>query len=175
MASSFFATSGNGKPQEVDISPLFGVLSGLLSESQVDNLENIVKTFDKAFSTPDGNLKRAPQNSSAPVLPYAKYAEDEYYHYYFDVPGASKEDIKLSVSEERDQVFLKLVYTRKPLSKHQVHHNELYSGEQSRVLHLPKDVDASKSIVTRYENGVLHIKLVRSCSKPGNFRTIPIL
>ena len=177
--TAFFQSSSSGNQQEIDISPFVGILSGLLSESQVDNLENIVKIFDKVFTqnqNPGGsNFTKHNSSSSESSLPYSKFAEDAFYHFYFDVPGATKEDIKLSLSEERDLSFLKIVYVRKPLSKLQVFYNEQCSGEQSRMLQLPQDVDLSKSISTRYENGVLHVKIARAVARSNHFRNIPIL
>ena len=173
---SAFFTPKNVPEVDNVFMPLIGVLSGLLSENQLDN---VVKAFDHAYPPPQN--KPSGSNASSPLfnnlksaLPYAKYADKEKYYLYFDVPGVSKEDIKLSMSEERETMYLKLTYDRKLPSTGTVQHNELYSGEQTRVLQLPKDVDPSKTPLTKYENGVLSVTLCRSQPKGSTFKNIPI-
>ncbi len=186
--AAFFSPNTNSS--DVDFTPLVGVLTGLLSENQLDNLDTVIKSFDKVFtpSQAAGDTQASNKNAQTPKqcsflnnlkknssLPYARYADHENYFFYFDVPGASKEDIKLSISDEKDCLHLKLSYTRKTPNSGLAQHNELYSGEQTRVLQLPKDVDSSKPPHTKYENGVLSVTISKSIPKTSVFRNIPIL
>ncbi|KAG5180442.1 HSP20-like chaperone [Tribonema minus] len=93
---------------------------------------------------------------------------DTGYDMRFDVPGVTKDDIRVSVDENRRTAT---VSTEKRTEKEDWdpagwHTRERSAGRAMRTIALPWDSDSNK-VDVRYENGVLHMMCPKSETPPG--------
>ena len=98
------------------------------------------------------------------------YESELQFDLFVDLPGAKADAVKLEMAEDRLVVSGNRIATSvvEGASAHRV---ERLSGDFSRSIQLPKQLDAEK-IEARFENGVLHVVLPKQ-SKPTP-RTIEI-
>merc|ERR1712228_71182 len=86
-----------------------------------------------------------------------------------DLPGVQKKDIKIQL---RDNNILSITARRE---REKITEGETYSrrersfGEFNREMTLPANVEGAK-ITTRFQNGVLEVKLPKTMPKNGSYR-----
>lgn len=157
-------------------------------------LAKSMKTYDESPSNPssqrNGNrsLRSARDIISVPLSPRSLLQEMEslwestlqgsrnlrlaldiketpdYYIINADVPGTTKEDIKLSVEKH----ILTISYERHSSEKsdnEKMHWEERYVGVCQRSLSLPDNADIDR-ISAKHENGVLHVKIPKIPEDP---------
>jgi len=137
----------------------------LFDHRLTDELQNKVNAdFNDALANrPTSLLKRAKAfEVSAPSIKLDVIEEKNKYVVSAEVPGFTKEDLKLSVDENN-------VLTIRGEKRHEVRDQdperrylrlEQSYGSASRSLKLPKGVDASK-ISAKYDNGILKVDIAR--------------
>ena len=86
--------------------------------------------------------------------------EEKHYVVQVDLPGTSKDDIKITFEND----ILTITGERKSEHKEQsakMHRSERFVGKFTRSLRFPTDVDPAK-IEAEFKDGVLHVKLEKS-------------
>ncbi len=101
-------------------------------------------------------------------LVYDLVMDNESYIIYAEVPGAIKDDVKLSLLGDNK---LQLTYNKK-MSIGKLVHNERSSGVVKKVIQLPKDADDTK-ITAKCENGLMIIN-IPFCNTKKPTKDIPI-
>jgi HSP20 family protein len=122
-------------------------------KNQPQSLFDMIDELQGAFGR---QAESWPATTRESHKPFADVCESEKtYHLTFDLPGLSKEDIKiefedglLSIWGERKNEFDE--------TKDGVHRQERYYGSFRRSFSLPTTVKADK-ITAKYENGVLKV------------------
>lgn len=91
---------------------------------------------------------------------------DQAYSVKAEIPGASKEDVKVSI--EGNVVSIRVEKTREDVKQEgeTVLRRERYSGVQARRFSLAHDIDAAASSA-RCTNGVLELTLPKKTSEQG--------
>ena len=132
-------------------------------------LAELQRGFDRFF---DEDWPRLPSTSlGRDWNPTAAIAEDDSaYHITVDLPGVTKDQIKidltdgcLTVSGERKE--------EKKDEKEKEYYSEVFYGSFLRTFQLPQAVDAEK-VNAKYENGVLKVDLAKTA--PSKAREIQI-
>jgi HSP20 family protein len=104
-------------------------------------------------------VKTAQEQNDYLVAPRADvYYTNEGYHVLVDMPGVSKNDIKLKVEEDELIVTGKLPEQPKD---YEIVYNEICYDGYHRHFVIPNDVDKDK-ITAKYENGVLDLFLQKA-------------
>ena len=94
------------------------------------------------------------------------------YQLKFDLPGMSKDQIKIELHENQLTVSGERKEERKEEDKDKKSHfSELYYGSFMRSFTLPQTVDPEK-VEARYDNGVLSVNLLKTAG--GSVRQITI-
>lgn len=110
-------------------------------------LFDIVNEMDRMFGSPS----RAEVNSFKPACDVQE--NEEFYLFSFDLPGISKDDIKVEVTDQR----LAVSGERKRQGEGRAQHRtERFFGRFERMFELPRTADLSK-LEAQYENGVLQL------------------
>ncbi len=98
------------------------------------------------------------------------YEKDSEYLIEVEIVGVEKDDIEVSISDNR---LLTISGESKKRSKgDKALREESFFGKFQRTITLPQDIDSSK-IDVKYDNGLLVIKVARDSQKSGK-RVIPI-
>lgn len=149
-------------------------------------LEHLIKfakhVSDERPRSPPQKCTPPPQNARTATQPqqtvikYDRWADTDYYHFLFEVPGISKENIKLVLVNEGNTALLNIeAEKRVPDALWSKIYGECAYGHFVRSVQIPKDVDMS-SIDGRVVNGVLIVDIKRlKGSKESQQREIPIL
>jgi len=107
-------------------------------------------------STATSEALKTEERNDYLVAPRADvYYTNEGYHVLLDMPGVSKNDIKLKVEEDELIVTGKLPEQPKD---YEIVYNEICYDGFHRHFIIPNDVDKNK-ITAKYENGVLDLFL----------------
>jgi len=124
----------------------------------LDNYFTLKDSVGRLFDTFFGN--EPVFNFSNSILKYNLYDQGNELLYTFEVPGISKDNIKLTILGDNLTIS-----GEKPaselLSSARLIKNERFSGAFSRTFRIPFEVDHTK-ITAEYQNGILHIKLPKS-------------
>lgn len=85
------------------------------------------------------------------------FEDSDNYYFTFEIPGLTKEHVKLSVNEEN---ILTIKGEKKIERKDGLNflRRELSEGEFERSFYLPEDTDSEK-IKAKFENGVLNVTI----------------
>ncbi len=128
----------------IRLNPVWGM------QNMMREMDNMVQNFSQ---------KNRTRMQFGDFRPRIDIAEDEKTLFiYAEVPGMSKNDVKVSVNEER---VLTLKGEKKRAEKKEelsYLRNERFFGEFERSFMLPDNVDIEK-IQAKYENGVLELVL----------------
>lgn len=91
------------------------------------------------------------------------YEKDGHYEFEVELPGFTKDDIKLSV--ENGYLMINANSTRVDEKKEgNVIHQERYSGTCTRSFYVSDSV-SEKDVKARFENGILHISVPKTDTK----------
>ena len=127
-----------------------------------DEMSKFQRSVDRMFN--EGMLPSKKFSTSMPEFnPSCDVEEtDSHYLFSFDIPGVSKNDLKIELMDNRLMVSgeRKFEHTEK---KHSSRLNERFYGNFQRVFTLPSSVDAEKAEAS-YENGVLRIAIRKEAS-----------
>ncbi len=117
--------------------------------------------WDALFN--DGYTRREERSA---FLPATEVQETEsHFVLSFDVPGLSKDDIKIEVEGDLLTVSGERKFDAER-TKNSVHHTERSYGRFTRSFTLPKGTDTS-NLEANYKDGVLHIAVAKSeAAKP---------
>ncbi len=116
-------------------------------EKATNKMNQIASDFEKGFAIETGGFN-----------PRVDLIEDEQKYYIIvELPGVSKEDVKISVNEER---ILTIKGEKKSLSNENSSYlrTERLFGSFARNFALPENLDSEK-ISAKYNNGILEISL----------------
>lgn len=122
------------------------------------NIDDIFKDF-----------RVAPSWSSLPSEPRIKMdvaESDDAYTVKAEIPGVSKEDIKVSIDGNQVSISAETKKETEEKSGETVVRSERYYGQQYRSFTLACEVDDAKS-EARYENGVLELTLPKKSGPSG--------
>jgi HSP20 family protein len=97
---------------------------------------------------------------------------DQAYTVKAEIPGANKDDIKVSVKGNEVSIGVEVSKTQEEKKDDTVIHSERYVGRQYRSFTLPTDIDEAK-VEARYLDGVLELRLPKR-SGDGGARQISI-
>lgn len=107
----------------------------------------------------------------ASYLPFANiFKKNDVVELEIDLPGVKKEDIELSIEDDRLNVTAHR-YMKKEVKKEDYHLQESAYGLISRTFVLPEDIDREK-IDAKYEDGRLYITLEKQEAKKPKSITI---
>lgn len=90
---------------------------------------------------------------------------DDAYTVKADMPGVSKEDIKISIEGNQVTISAEVKKEKEEKQGETVVHCERYVGQQYRSFTLPVEIDDAKA-EAKYQNGVLELALPKK--KTGN-------
>lgn len=137
----------------------------LIDENAVHNLHRFAKTIENLFKSTD-----EPKKNVYPC-PFDLSATDNEYIITFDIPGVSKESIKLHINTQ-NQLDVKVNRETNDHLNYLRRHRPC--GDFAKIVPLPKDID-SKHVEAKYENGVLIVEVKRSRPDVGYVQNISIL
>lgn len=113
-------------------------------------------TFKTVFNSP--LFKNWENNPAIDYTPKVRISEDkDNFHIVMEIPGISKEDVKISVEEN----VLKVTGNKKEEKKTEdtnIIINEIYTGEFKRDFNLSNDIKV-EAIDAEFKDGVLNITL----------------
>jgi HSP20 family protein len=89
---------------------------------------------------------------------------DQAYLVKADMPGVSKDDIKIEIDGNRISISAEVKEEKEEKDNGKVVRSERYYGQQYRSFTLPQDVDDEKA-EAKYQDGVLRLSLPK---KPGS-------
>lgn len=128
----------------IRLNPVWGM------QNMMREMDNLVQNFSQK------NRSRMQFGDFRPRIDIAE--DDKNLYIYAEVPGMSKNDVKVSVNEER--VLSLKGEKKRGESKEELSYlrNERFFGEFERSFELPDNIDIEK-IHAKYENGVLELVL----------------
>lgn len=88
---------------------------------------------------------------------------EQAYQVKAEIPGAKKEDIKISVEGNKVSITAEVKQEKEEKANGNVVRSERYYGQQYRSFMLPQDVDDAK-VEAKYQDGILSLTLPK---KPG--------
>lgn len=121
------------------------------------NADRFFDGFFDDFAAPFFNHSLQPQKSAANILRVDIYEKDNVIVVDADMPGITKEDIKLDVKGKH----LTLGYERKDekeVKDEQLYRKEKRYGKFERTFSMPFEIDAER-VSAKYENGVLKLEI----------------
>ncbi len=129
-------------------------------KSIANEMHRFLKSYDSELATADENL------DEQVWTPRVNISEnDNEYVLELDVPGIKKEDIKISLKENRLMIEGERKYKKEKEDRNWVRREAFY-GKFQRSFLLPNDVDSGKTDA-KFKDGVLTITLAkREESKP---------
>jgi len=117
--------------------------------------------FFEEFMSPNFKRKDGLETSHGGFHPQCEVSESkEGYHMKFDLPGISKDQIKIELHENQLTVSGERKEERNVEDK-KTHFSEVYYGSFTRSFTFPTQVDAEK-VLAEYDNGVLNINIPKS-------------
>lgn len=121
------------------------------------------KNFDEIFK----DFRLAPSWGAMEAEPRIKIdvtETDKAYTVKADIPGASKEDIKVTVDGNQVSINVEVKKESEEKKEGNVIRSERYYGRQYRSFTLAQDVDDAQS-EAKYNNGVLELTLPKKAGK----------
>jgi HSP20 family protein len=133
----------------------------LVRWNPVNDMMNLQREFDRVFNGFTTKRERDEDYESAVWSPMVDIIEnDEKYELSFDLPGMSREDIRMNFIENT----LKISGERKALEEEQertCHRVERLTGKFYRSFNFPTQVNSDK-IAASYQNGVLTVSVPKA-------------
>lgn len=96
---------------------------------------------------------------------------DQAYQVKAEIPGAKKEDIKISVEGNKVSISAEVKQEKEEKDNGNIVRSERYYGQQYRSFALPQDVDDAK-VEAKYQDGVLSLTLPKKAGKGSKQITI---
>jgi HSP20 family protein len=109
-------------------------------------------------------------NEAEPRMRVDVEETDQAYILKAEVPGARKEDIRITIDGNMVSIRADVMEEKTEQSGTTIR-NERYFGEQYRTFTLPQEVDESKA-EAKYENGVLVLTLPKKSGRGGKQLTV---
>ena len=127
-----------------------------------------ISRFDPFFDVDDlfRGLRLAPMRRTEEVAPKMKLEvqeDDKNYTIHAEVPGAKKDDIKVSIDGNQVSISAEIKRESEKKEKGQVVHSERYYGTVYRSFALDSAVDESRGAAT-YKDGILELVLPKKSS-----------
>lgn len=97
--------------------------------------------------------------------------DDGAYRVKAEVPGVSKEDIKVAVDGNAVSISAEIKREKEEKKGEKVIRSERYCGKQSRSFTLAKEIDSGKA-EAKYENGVLELTLPKRAGASARDLTV---
>lgn len=124
----------------------------------------LYKPFDRFledFTEQYAGRNKSSLSNKAEFQPRCEVTEDKNnYLLRFDLPGVSKDEIKIDLHENRISVSgERKEITRK--DEENQHFSEIFYGSFNRSFTFPTQIDGEK-ILAEYENGILNIQIPKS-------------
>lgn len=134
--------------------------------------ENIFKDMGRIINAIPKNINN---QENIELKPYVDISEDDK-NIFFDMelPGANKEDIKISINDEN---ILNIRGEKKLQKQDTVNScckNEIQYGVFNRAFQLPGTIDP-QSVEAKFENGVLNIRIAKILPLPPQEKEISIM
>jgi len=120
-----------------------------------------VLNFPFSETTPFGNLDTEPR------IKMDVAETDQGYTVKAEIPGAKKEDIKITVEGNRITIAAETKRETEEKEGETVVRRERYIGHQSRSFALAHEIDDAKA-VAKYEDGVLELSLPKKAGDGGS-------
>lgn len=128
------------------------------------DIPSLFEDMDFPLATPRRQWKKS-SNKYQRSLTMDMVENDKQYTALFNIPGANKQDVDVSVEGQRLSVSLERNDEHKEGSNGlKVHWRERQVGTISRTIQLPNDVDMN-SIEAKQDNGVLKIRFSKKNQK----------
>lgn len=133
----------------------FDPFSDLVSFAPVGN-------FDELFGVPQ--VRKFVRNLPAePEIKMDVAEDDKAYHVKAEVPGVKKEDIHVTVDDDRVSITAEVKKETEEKKGAKVLRSERYYGMQSRSFTLMHNVDQSKA-EAKYQDGILELTLPKKAN-----------
>lgn len=117
--------------------------------------------FFEEFASPLYRRGDTTEQNKYGFNPQCEVSEDKsHYLMKFDLPGISKDQIKIELHENRLTISGERKEEKKNDTEKQ-HFSEVYYGSFTRAFTFPSQVDAER-VQAKYENGILQIEIPKS-------------
>jgi HSP20 family protein len=123
------------------------------------------RAFDDFFPEIFRRFSRMPAYEGPAEIRVNVKEDDKGYEVRAEIPGAKKEDIRVSVDGNVVSISTEMKEEKETSGKRMLM-KELYVGSSARSFTLPHEVDG-KAAVAKYENGVLTLHLPRAKESMG--------
>ncbi len=107
----------------------------------------------------------------APPIRIDVKEDDKAYHVKADVPGVTKDDIKVSIDGNQVAISTEVKKEKEEKKGETVIRSERYYGSQFRGFTLQHDIDEAKA-EAKYENGVLELTLPKKAKASAKQVTV---
>ncbi len=126
-------------------------------------------TFERYFGTRQQEGGDAAAAQRVPALDVAE--SDKAYTVTAELPGVTKEDVKVSIDGRRVTIQAQTSKTQEKKEGERVVYSERSSSSYSRTFTLPAEVDQEAS-QAKLEHGVLTLTLVKRSAQTGKHLTV---
>lgn len=137
-----------------------------LQTSEFDNIRELLEMLMSEHTPAKHKIKMKTSFGWEP--PMNVFETDSEFVVIMDIAGMDQRDIAVAT----DGAILRISGVRKdliPPGKKQFHSLEIQVGPFQRLIGIPSPVDAA-SLTTRYDNGLLEIRVKKSGDSPGRRR-----
>jgi len=137
-----------------------------LSASEFDNIRELLEMLMSEHTPAKHKIKMKTSFGWEP--PMNVFETDSEFVVIMDISGMARNDIAVAT----DGAILRISGVRKdliPPGKKQFHSLEIQVGPFQRLIGIPSPVDAG-TLTTRYDNGLLEIRLKKAGESPGRRR-----
>lgn len=135
--------------------------------TRFDRLDDLFPEMFRRFARPMGFA----DESTGGEIRIDVTENDKDYQVRAEIPGAKKEDIRITVNDNFVSIAAEVKKEREEKSGGRVLVKETYLGQVSRGFALPHEIDA-RGVVAKLEDGVLKLALPKR--EGGGSRTIAI-
>ena len=121
-----------------------------------DNFSPIFNMFDEFFRNPSfEENKNISEEENVSGMPLDFVESSNEYRIIANLPGISKEDVKLSL--DQNQLFIEAIRKKEEVKDSDIyHHRERFYGNYKRMINLPDHVD-KENIKAKMNDGVLEL------------------
>jgi len=119
------------------------------------------REFDEMFRMPRGMLRGLPEE---PQIRMDVTEDDRGYLVKAEIPGARKDDIKVSIEGNRVSIQAEVRKEKEEKKGETIIRSERYYGTQYRGFTLAQDVDQAQAEAS-YENGILTLALPKKAPR----------
>lgn len=126
------------------------------------------REFDDVLRLPRAFLRGMPEE---PQIKMDVSEDDRAFQVKAEIPGARKEDIKVSIDGNRVSISAEVRKEKEEKKGEALIRSERYYGNQFRGFTLQHDIEPSKA-EARYENGVLELTLPKR--EPNSARQVAV-